>query len=207
MQHHVRVEQTSPAMGTETKPTGRPNARLRQTVRDMVWSMLVVLVVVGIVMVLAWRPEPEAIKPVDAAPFIVAAAASADFDVLAPSGLDSQWRATSARWESTPESSGDPVLHIGYVTPAGAYAQLTEYAIEEVADATDVAYTTLFREQVGATVIDGDIEIGGATWATGRGDTDRVLIRVDGTRVSVLSGTASLDELSSLVRSLQPVSG
>ena len=59
MDHDWRV--TSP----DVQPTGRPNARLRQTAWDMVRSMAVVLVVVFVIVLLAWRPEPEAVKVVE----------------------------------------------------------------------------------------------------------------------------------------------
>ena len=59
---------------TEPQPTGRPNARLKQSVRDMVLSMAVVIAVVGAILIVTHRPAPEAVKPVDATMALTAAA-------------------------------------------------------------------------------------------------------------------------------------
>ena len=179
----------------EVAPTGRPNARLRQTVWDMVRSMALVLGVVAVVVVLAWRPEPDPVKVVDPAPIVTVAVMQADFPVLLPQGLPEGWRPTSARWEPTEKSDGQPVLHIGYVTPSDEYAQVSQSTVD------DLAY---LGEQTADGVQTGSQAIGDVAWERWETDKRRSLVlRSDG-RVLIVSGTGSWEELIALAQSLEP---
>lgn len=196
MQHHGDVESDTQAL----KPTGRANARLGQTVKDMVWSMIVVLAVVAVILILAWRPEPNPVRSVDPLPTVALSAAQADYDVKAPTGLSEEWVATSARWEPTDASQGQPILHIGYVTPSGGYAQLTEYATTDTTlDA--LQRTPLFRERVGIVTL--DAKDAGSAWTTGSGREGAVLLSLDQGRFIALTGTATPEELRVLADSLR----
>jgi Protein of unknown function (DUF4245) len=182
--------------GPDVQPTGRPNARLRQTVWDMVRSMAVVLVLVFAIVLLAWRPEPEAVKVVETAPTVALAAREAQFPVVAPSDLADGWRATSIRWEPTEESRSERILHIGYVTPADEYAQVS------VSPVADEAY---LDEQTGTGTPTGTQEVGGRTWERRETDERRSLVLVDGSTATVVSGSADWAELIMLAESLEPV--
>ena len=196
MQHHGGVDSDTQAV----KVTGRANARLGQTVKDMVWSMVVVLAVVGVILIIAWRPDPNPIRSVDPLPTIALSAAQADFELLAPAGLSEEWIATSARWEPTNASQGQPFLHIGYVTPSGGYAQVTEYATDDTS-LDDLQNTPLFRERVGAVMIDEDVA--GTAWSAGSGRDGAVLLSLDQGRFIALTGTATPEELRVLADSLR----
>lgn len=196
MQHHGGVDSDTQAV----KVTGRANARLGQTVKDMVWSMVVVLAVVGVILIIAWRPDPNPIRSVDPLPTIALSAAQADFELLAPAGLSEEWIATSARWEPTNASQGQPFLHIGYVTPSGGYAQVTEYATNDTS-LDDLQNTPLFRERVGAVTIDEDVA--GTAWSAGSGRDGAVLLSLDQGRFIALTGTATPEELRVLADSLR----
>ncbi len=179
------------------RPTGRPAPRMRQTVRDMVISMAVVLAVVGAFVAMAWRPTPDPIRLVDPAPVVAAAAASADFPVQEPTGLASGWRATSARWEPTATSGAVPVLHIGYVTPADQYAQVTQARME---------YAPYLAEQTGDGVAGGPQQIGDVTWVRMTGENgDRSLVLVADGVSTIVYGSADWPELTTLATSLRPV--
>jgi hypothetical protein len=178
------------------QPTGRPNARMRQTVGDMVRSMAVVLGVVLVIVVLAWRPDPEAVKVVDPAPFVTVAARTAEFPVREPTGLPEGWRPTSARWEPTEKSESAPVLHIGYVTPADAYAQLSQ------STAQGDAY---LGEQADNGQPAGTQDVAGVEWRRLESADRRSLVRADGAALIVVSGTAEWDELAQLAASLETV--
>lgn len=180
----------------DVQPTGRTNARLRQTVVDMVRSMAVVLVVVFVIVLLAWRPEPEAVKVVDPSPTVVLAAREAQFPVVAPSGLADGWRPTSVRWEPTEESESERILHIGYVTPADEYAQVS---------VAPVATPAFLDEQTADGVPTGTQAIGDATWERRETDERRSLVLVDGSDATVVSGSADWSELIALAQSLAPV--
>lgn len=200
MGHHWGVTD-APALGEGVQPTGRKNARLRQTVKDMVWSMLVVLGVVAVVMLFAWRPEPEAVKVIDPQQYVAAAAESGDLGVLVPSGLSEGWRPTSARWEQTPASGDERVLRIGYVTPSGEYAQISQFAFDP---GQDPVRSDLVREQAQGIFPDSTRTVDGAKWLAAEFDGERMLAAQSGTGVVVVSGTAGWGELDQLAQSLQP---
>ena len=181
--------------GTDVRPTGRPNARMRQTVGDMIRSMAVVLVVVFAIVVLAWRPEPEAVKVVEPGPVVAQAVAEAPFAVLAPTGLDERWRPTSARWEPTAESGDDLVLHIGYVTPGDQYAQVVQSADTSAA---------FLAEQTTQGTPTGTQDVAGVTWQRWDGDPRRSLVLEADESVVIVSGGAAWDELVTLAQSLGP---
>ena len=185
-----------PVTAPDVQPTGRRNARMRQTVGDMVRSMAVVLALVFVIVLLAWRPDPEAITVVETAPVVTAAARMAEFDVAAPANLPAEWQPTSARWEPTAQSGGVNVLHLGYVTPSGQYAQFSE------STASGPRY---LDEQTAGGVTSGDQQVGGVTWERRETQDRRSLVRVDAGTVLVVSGSAGWDELSALAGSVQPV--
>jgi hypothetical protein len=191
MGHDCHV--TSP----DVQPTGRRNARMRQTVGDMARSMAVVLVVVAVIMLLAWRPDPEPVKVVDVAPAITLAVAQAPFAVSAPTGLPAGWRPTSARWETTADSGEEPVLHLGYVTPSDEYAQVTQSA----------AHTAAYLdEQTAGGEPAGQLTLGDVVWER-LATKDRrslALTRADAS-VTVVSGSADWEELTELADSMEPV--
>jgi hypothetical protein len=176
------------------QPTGRPNARMRRTIGDMVRSMAVVLAVVAVIVLFTLRPHPDPVKVVQTAPVVAVAVAAADFPVKAPANLPEGWRATSARWEPT-EASGDaPVLHLGYVTPSEQYAQVTQSTASSdryLAEQTDEALAT------------GSKDIAGTVWQTYERKARRSLLRsTDGVQM-IVSGSAPWEELAILAASLQ----
>ena len=186
------------AAGTAPRPTGRGNAHLRKTVGDMVRSMAVVLALVFVIVLLAWRPLPDAVTEIDASPVVARAALQADFTVLDPSGLPESWRATSARWETTAESGDSLVLHVGYVTPSDEYAQISE---------SRAASERYLGEQTSAGAPVGTREVAGQVWQEWESPDRSSLVLIDGGVTTVVSGTGGWDELESLVRALTPVAG
>lgn len=181
---------------SEVQPTGRTNSRMRQTVWDMVRSMGVVLAVVFLIVLLAWRPEPDAVKLVDPAPILGVASAQAEFDVLAASGLTEGWRPTSARWEPTEKSESAPVMHVGYVTPTDAYAQVVQ----------STARSAVFLdEQTDSGRQVGQQDVKGQMWERWERGDRRSLVLGTGAAITIVSGTASWEELGALAASLAPV--
>lgn len=181
---------------TDVRPTGRPNARMRQTIGDMVRSMLVVLAVVAVVLLVTWRPQPDPVRVVDTTPAVTAASAEAAFPVLVPSGLASGWRPTSARWEPTAKSGEEPVLHIGYVTPSDQYAQVSLSA------ATSEAY--LLEQTDDGRPTGRTRTVAGQEWQEWEGVDRRSLLALSPQVSVVVSGGASWEELAALAGSLAP---
>ena len=176
-------------------PTGKPNARMGQTVSDMVRSLAIVLGVIGAIMLVTWRPTPDPVREIDPLPLLEFANSQADFPVLVPqiAGL----RATSARWEPTKYSQNDPVWHVGYVTAEEEYLEITQSA------ASNEEY--LINEIAGITA-DGEKSIAGQDWLVFDGSDSRALVRVTPDSTTVLSGTVSAAELEAAVASLATIS-
>jgi len=168
---------------SEPVPTGKPTRRLGQTVGDMARSLAVVMAVVGVILLITWRPQPEAVKVVDIDPFLAVVSEQAPFEPLhVPPFLDG-YQPTSVRWEATDKSDGEPVWFLGYVTPSGEYLQISQ----SVADSADFV-----REQTANGVSEGEIEIDGEVWERYVAGDRRSLVRQDGV-TTIVSGTQSWD--------------
>lgn len=193
MPHDGTVTSEEQAAGVQ--PTGRPNARMRQTIGDMVRSMAVVLAVVAVIVLFTLRPHPDPVKVVPTAPVVAVAAAAGAFPVSEPTNLPDGWRATSARWEPTQASGDAPVLHLGYVTPSEQYAQVTQSTASSdryLAEQTDKALAT------------GSKDIAGTVWQTYERKARRSLVHSSGGVQTIVSGSAPWEELAILAASLQP---
>lgn len=133
----------------------RASRRLRQTVRDMTISMLVVAGAV-VVLVAPWnRTTPDSVTVVDPSPVITGARDAEPWPVLAPVGRAATWRCTSAR--ITVAGDGQDVVHLGYLTPTTTYVGLEQSATKELGF---VAEMTVGGRPAGSAVIDG------VTWQT-----------------------------------------
>lgn len=183
--------------GTAPRPTGRANAQLRKTAWDMVRSMAVVLALVFVIVLLAWRPLPDEVKVVDPAPVIGMAVAQSDFPVLVPANLPADWRPTSARWQPTEQSGGASVLHIGYVTPTDSYAQVSS---------ARVSSPQYLDEQTAQGAPTSTREITGQVWQEWESVDRKSLVLTDGEVSVVVSGTGEWAELEAMASSLQPAS-
>ena len=171
---------------SEPVPSGRPNRRLGQTVGDMARSLAVVLAVVAVVLLITWRPQPDAIKVVDVEPFFALATDQASFEPLrVPPALDG-YQPTSVRWQATAESEGEPVWFVGYVTPGEGYLQISQ----SMAGGDD-----FIREQTANGVPEGQMEIDGVTWERFATDERRSLVR-QSDATTVVSGTESWDDIA-----------
>ena len=174
-----------------------------ETVRDMVLSMaLVGVLVLAVFWFVAWqRPEVQGpVRPdVDVEQVFDDVRVSDPFPVLEPLGLPDGWEPTSAWFEPASVNGviDGAVLHVGYLTPEGSYAEVRQ---------TDGAADEAISEWVGADVeTDGDIDISGDTWQVVRSSEtgrDGVVRSADGTTV-VVTGKAEPGELEELAASLQ----
>lgn len=175
------------------QPTGRSTGRLRQTVWDMVRSLAVVLGVVGVILLLTWRPQPDAVKVVDVAPYAALAASQADFPILQIPLPD--YQPTSARWQPTLESDGAPVWFVGYVTPNGQYLQISQ---------STAALDTFIQEQTAGGVAGDMMDVGGQSWQRYETDERRSLVQRSPSGVTIVSGTESWDALATVAAVAAP---
>jgi len=178
---------------TTPQPTGRPNARMRQTVGDMVRSLAVVLGFVAIILVVTLRPQPDPIKPVEVAPILTVARAQAGFPVLIAGAGASAYVPTSVRWEATDATTPDPVWHIGYVTPDEQYVEISQTAsISE----------RFIPGQTGKGAPLDPVEIDGITWQRFESETRKSLVRVEPNLTTVVAGTLDWVGLQSVAAGL-----
>ncbi len=177
----------------------RPPKRGRQTVRDMVWSLVVVGLFVAFLVGVTYRGKPDAVQVVDPTTAVVSAQTAAPFVPRIPTGLSSEWRSTSARFEppqlsSIPEST---VFHIGYVTPDGQYA-----AVQQTDASPAWAVRTLFEGGSDSGVGAGAFE-GWERWQAEDGRR-QAYVRELADSTLIIQGSADDAELAELAASLHP---
>ena len=183
-----------------TAPRKRP--RGFETTRDMVLSMAVVgAVVLGVFWMVAWqRPEVQGpIRPeADVEQVFTDIRIGDTFPVLEPVDLPDGWTPTSAWFDSAQVSGvvGGGVLHVGYLTPEGSYAELKQ---------TDGDRAAAVDEWVDGAVRTAEVQVGDAAWDLVESEeTGKVgLVRTDGGVTIVVTGKAALDELETLAGSLR----
>ena len=165
---------------------------MRQTVGDMIRSMVVVLAVVVAILLVTWRPKPDPVRVVDITPALVAARSAAPFTIETPALVD--LRPTSARWEPTPASDSTPVWHLGYVTPQEEYLQVSQAM---------VSGDDFIAEQTAQGVAGETVMISGVEWRV-YSSPDRISVvrTLDGV-TTVVSGTDVLEQIMTAAGSLR----
>ncbi|AXI79246.1 DUF4245 domain-containing protein [Peterkaempfera bronchialis] len=165
--------------------------RGRQTVRDMILSLLVVGGVAAVVYIFIPHSEGDPVRTVPYTVELATARRAAPYPVLAPQGLPAQWRATSVRYSA--DDGGHATWHLGFVTPSGSYA-----AVEQSDDSAD----GVLRAQVKGGKPDGSASVGGEDWDRYQGEPYRALVRESGGATTVVTGSASYRELAQLAQAL-----
>lgn len=183
----------SAPQGTEPRPTGRRNARLAQTVWDMVRSMALVLVVVGVLVWLSKSNQTEEVRAVDTAPLLAAAVMTAPFDVRMPASSEGL-TPTSVRLEPTEESRPEVVWHVGWVTDDVQYLQLSQ------SKASSARY---LQEQTASGRPGEDVLIDGRTWQRYETADRRSLVNEEAGVTTIVSGTVTWPRLEAFAASLR----
>jgi hypothetical protein len=177
-------------------------SRLRTTVRDMVLSLAAIGVPIGLVFAIEPSKPGDPVHVIDAASFqgtLGAARQSEPFTVLAPVGLPSTWRLTSADYQLPGDTAA--VWHVGYLTPSGGYVSLEQ---------TPQSVNGYLADQHGDASPVGTVQTGGttpATWQRYTGTTPSalrtLLVRVDGKVNVLVTGSAPLAELEQFAAALR----
>jgi len=172
------------------------------SVVDMVRTLAVFGLLIGVVVAVrsGSRQTGSAVRRVDdeLAAQVQVARRFAGFPVLAPQGLPSGWAPTSARFSTQgPSPSGHPLLHAGWVTPGGRFADLEESDVDVSAALDPVDGTK--------PVATGTAVVGGTTFAVRRSQEGTVtLLGTVGTGTWVgVTGGATQAELEELLRALR----
>lgn len=170
------------------------------------------LPLVVLILVMVWLYTPSHTDPVteiDPGPAVGYAASIAGFDVLAAQDLPADWRPTSARVD--PEESGGPVgLTVGYVTPAGEFAQVVQSSVPRAQLLDEVLGSGYTSSGAGGSgrwqeyqTADGEAAL---VLALSASDASAASDASDASTV-VVTGSAGTGELRVLVDALRPVSG
>ncbi|MGN6611892.1 MAG: DUF4245 domain-containing protein [Angustibacter sp.] len=169
--------------------------RARAPWTSMVLSLAVVLGIVAVLVLMVPRVNGVTQPPVDVGLGARAAATKVEFTPAVPTGLPDGWRATSVR---TTRSTADVITwHAGYQTPGNQYA-----AVEQGQDAP----AAWVAQQTNHGQADGTQQVAGQTWqryAGGRA-VQNSLVLTSGKVTTIVTGTASFDELAVLAGSLRP---
>ena len=178
-----------------TRPLNSTERQRLRTPANLWRALIPLLVIAGLLVLLSWPhgQDTDGVRVIDPGPAIAAARQQAGFEVLAPSGLNERWRPTST--ELVPAGPAEPAaFRIGYVSPAGRYAEL--YQSADAPDAVAARY--------GPLVADGAASIGGLSWQQYQTAAGRGLLRHTFGKVTVIvTGSAEQPELAELAGSVR----
>jgi hypothetical protein len=171
-------------------------------VRDMVLSMgLVGVVVLAVFWTVAWqRPEIQGpVRPsVDVSQVFGDVEVSNPFPVLEPTGLTGEWTPTSAWFEPAGVASAidGGVLHVGYVTPGGSYAEVRQ---------TDGDKKSAVAEWVDDAEPIDTLTVSAMTWdvVESPASGQQGLVTTENGTTIVVTGKAELPELQELASTLK----
>lgn len=171
--------------------------RGRQTARDMVLSLAVIVLAAGVIYL--FIPHDEDKNPVKTVSYRVeldTARRAAPYPVAAPAGLPEEWRATSVRYGADdPEGS---VWHLGFLTPDDEYVALEQSDAKR--PGTYIEDVTQGAEKTAKTV-----SAGGQEWQRYEGEKYDALVRTGGKAeaTTVVTGTASAEQLARFAGALE----
>lgn len=176
-----------------TQPRRKPFAE--QSFGDMVRSMVVLALIVGVLYAVnSLLFSQDGTTPVQAVSYrgqLADARQTADYRVLAPTGLGASWVPTSV----DVRRSGSTVRwHLGFLTPREEYVGLEQ---------GDRAPRRIAAQYVASLQPSGSLTVAGTPWRLYRGETDTALVHRDGRVVTVVVGTASTAELVTFAQSLR----
>jgi hypothetical protein len=159
--------------------------------RAVVFSLLALLVL--LIAVIPLRHD-GAVAPVNYGRQLAGARADAPYHVLAPDSLPAGWLVTRATYD--PDVSGAATWHLGLITPSGRYAGVAQ---------SNGPWRLFEMRQSNRGLPHGEISVDGKLWRRQyRKERDvRTLVRMSGGVTTVVSGTASYEELEVLLRSLR----
>ncbi|MDX6761778.1 MULTISPECIES: DUF4245 domain-containing protein [Streptomyces] len=164
----------------------------KQTVWDMVRSLAVIgVVVAGIYLFVPHDDKADPTRTVDYRVETITARRAAPYPVAAPVGLPEQWRATSVTYE---RKNAD-AWHLGFLDPQQQYA-----AVEQ---STDTSVKYLERVTHKATASGQTQQVGDTAWERWDGEKYDALVRREQGYVTVVTGTASFEQLGTLAAALE----
>jgi hypothetical protein len=166
--------------------------RGRQTIRDMVLSMLVIgVVVAGIYVFIPHDKNTDPVKPVDYRVELLTTRRAAPYPVAAPVGLPGKWTPTSVTFERQDANA----WHLGFLDPERQYVaieQSTAPALKYVGEVSRQATDTGKTQQVA-----------GRAWQRWKGPKYDALVLAEKGSTTVVTGTASYARLAEMAAALE----
>ncbi|MCA1782861.1 MAG: DUF4245 domain-containing protein [Dermatophilaceae bacterium] len=173
------------------------SAYAQGSVANMLRSLLVIGAIMALLVIVFPRAQPVT-PDIDVLETAQQVEQSTGWPISAPRDLPEEWVSTRAQYLRSTDSL--MTWQAAYQTPAGDYA-----ALQETVDATDAWVTA----QVNRSPRVGQLEVAGTTWDQYNrdGKVQRSLVRrgEPGEVTTVVTGTASFEELQVLVESLETV--
>lgn len=170
--------------------------RGRETARDMIWSMGVVLGLVAIILGITWRAKPDAVRVVDYKSVISQVQGTAPWPLMVPSSVPSDWRATSARLEAEDAGEqGQVRWYLGFITGEGKFVASWQ---------TDGELKKVLKAAVpGASCATAANAEGWTACELPERDT-HILVKSDDKYSVIVYGTISSEAISTYAKSLTP---
>ena len=189
---------STPQTGTQP-PDRRAQRLLSYSGKNMIYSLLAVLVVAFAVWALMPSPESLQRRPVEIDSVAAYAAEQSAWPVWVPQGQGEEWTPTRVRFGEVAEVS---TWRMGWVSPAGEYV-----ALDQAAAITDGWRSAVLdgAEQQGTRSVTGPT--GGQEWQLWIGEEETHLVLPAGTGdtpTTVVHGTAAEDELVEFIGYLEP---
>lgn len=182
----------------DTQPY-RPRQRGFETLRDMLWSLVPIVV---LVIAFVYFCGPSEVTRVDPSSDISSAAREVDYPLHAPQALTDDWAPSSSVLVRADDEDRTVIgLSIGYVTPEDEYARFVISA-----ESRDATLQRALGEAEVVTDPDGvAADMGQHSWVPVRTTTGRALVAEGSGYVVVVTGTASYEELRELAGAVQPI--
>ncbi len=167
--------------------------------KNLVLSLAAVVGMVLVLIMIVPRVSSVSGPPVDVHAVGVDTLARTGWPIVEAVGLPEDWSTTSARFVRT--TDGFSTWHAGYQTPSGTYV-----AVEQTMDPTP----TWVEAQTNRAAKTGTLDAGGRTWVKYVRDNKVQNSLVDdpqapGQLTTLITGTASFEEMAQFVDHLQPV--
>jgi len=186
----VVTNEAQPDVEQPTEEEAPPSRRHGRTARDMVLSLVVLLIPVAIIVAFVWARGGDDVIVIDPGPTIAEAQAAHAFPVAVPDGLSSDWKPISSQY-----TTSDNTLRIGYITPTGGAVQLVESSTP-----TDSMLISELGDDVRPT---GVVAAGNAQWNTYElHNGGRAVVLAENGRTVIIVGNAQASELQQLAATL-----
>lgn len=166
--------------------------RGKQTVRDMILSMLVITALAGVIYIFVPHDDTaDPIKAVDYRVELATARRAAPYPVAAPAGLSAKWKPTSVSYEGQ-NGAG---WHLGFLDPDGKYVAVEQSTTPAKKYVPEVSRQA---EDTGSTH-----DVAGEAWQRWEGPKyDALVLHAEGV-TTVVTGSAPMERLAEMAAALQ----